>query len=286
MHLAAYPGTALPDDDAEGPPRTGATVTGPAAEETLAMVRRALDGGRVLLAYQPVVMTRDTGRLAFCEGLIRLLDDAGQVIPAARFIEVAERSEMGRILDCLALELGLAALAADPALRLAVNMSARTIGYPRWSRSLTRAVDRDPTLAERLIIEITETSALRHRDSVVLFMDGLQRRGIAFAIDDFGAGFTAISHFRAFYFDVLKIDGQFIRGIHRDPDNQVLTRAMVSIARHFDMFTVAEYVEDMRDADYLSGLGVDCLQGYLFGAPTPRPPGRGGPVPPAPPAAA
>lgn len=281
MRLATDPGSALPGDHRSGPP-----ITGPAAEETLAMVRRALEGGRVLLAYQPVVMTRDTQRLAFCEGLIRLLDDAGRMIPAARFIEVAERSEMGRILDCLALELGLAALAADPALRLAVNMSARTIGHPRWSRSLTRAVERDPTLAERLIVEITETSALRHRDSVVLFMDELQRRGIAFAIDDFGAGFTAISHFRAFCFDVLKIDGQFIRGIHRDPDNQVLTRVMISIARHFDMFTVAEYVEDMRDADYLTGLGVDCLQGYLFGAPAPRPPNHGGPGDgPAPPAA-
>nr|MDJ0821170.1 EAL domain-containing protein [Paracoccaceae bacterium] len=69
----------------------------------------------------------------------------------------------------------------------------------------------------------------------------------------------------------LKIDGQFIRGIHANTDNQVLTQALISIARHFEMFTVAEFVEAAADAQYLTQIGIDCMQGYYFGAPTIRP---------------
>lgn len=241
--------------------------------EVLAMVRRAIRERRVLLAFQPIVMARDTGRVAFQEGLIRILDETGRVIPAREFIAAVETTELGRQIDTLALELGLAALSRVPTLRLAINLSARSIGYPHWKATLHRAIRADRTLAERLILEITESSAMIMPDLVSVFMVDLQRLGVSFALDDFGAGYTAIRHFKEFFFDILKIDGQFVRGIHGDADNQVLVQAMVSIARHFDMFTVAEFVEDPRDADFLAGIGVDCLQGYLFGAPTTKPPG-------------
>lgn len=238
----------------------------------LQMVAEAIRGRQVLLAFQPVVQARDTSRVAFQEGLIRLMDPNGRVIPAREFIAAVETHELGRQIDTLALELGLAALREFPALRLAINMSARSIGYPRWKATLMRAVKADPTVAERLILEITESSAMLMPDIVSVFMLEVQRLGVSFALDDFGAGYTAIRHFKDFYFDILKIDGQFIRGVHQDADNQVLVQAMISIARHFDMFSVAEFVEDPRDAEYLSRAGIDCLQGYLFGAPTTKPP--------------
>ncbi len=239
--------------------------------DIVAMVRAALDRRDVLLAYQPVVSARDTRRTAFYEGLIRVLDDTGRVIPAAEFIGACETNEIGRIIDCLALEMGLTALHRAPALRLAINMSARSIGYPRWMQTLERGLAMAPTLAERLIIEITEASAMIMPDITSVFMLDLQTRGIAFALDDFGAGYTAFRHFKDFFFDILKIDGQFVKGIARDPDNRVIVEAMVSIARHFDMFTVAEFVETAEDAATLTELGVDCLQGYHFGAPTTSP---------------
>jgi len=106
---------------------------------------------------------------------------------------------------------------------------------------------------------------------VIAFMEDLQKRGVAFALDDFGSGYTAIRYFKDFFFDILKIDAQFIRRIHSDPDNAALTAALVSIGKHFDMFTIAEAVETVEEAEHLRALGVDCLQGYLFGAPTMRP---------------
>ena len=237
---------------------------------TLEMVRSALEHKQVMLAYQPIMAS--TGDVAFYEGLIRVLDETGRIIPAREFINVIEETEMGRIVDCLALEKGLRALRKNPTLRLSINMSARSIGYGRWKRVLDRNLRNDPTLGERLIMEITETSAMLVPELVIAFMADLQERGVCFALDDFGAGYTSFRYLRDFYFDMVKIDGQFIRGIAHNPDNQVLVRALVSIAQHFDMFTVAEFVENSDDATFLAENGIDCLQGYYFGAPTVRPP--------------
>jgi len=237
----------------------------------LQMVDDAVRHKQVVLAFQPVVQARRQEFAAFYEGLLRVKDETGRIIPARDFIRQIEETETGRIMDCLALEQGLAVLYENPGLRLSINMSARSIGYDRWMRTLKRGLQRDATAAERLILEITESSAMLVPELVVSFMTQLQRQGISFALDDFGAGFTSFRYLRDFFFDLIKIDGQFIRGIHANPDNQVLTRALVGIAQQFDMFTVAEFVENAEDAAWLTSIGVDCLQGYYFGAPTVHP---------------
>ncbi|WP_108484946.1 EAL domain-containing protein [Oceaniglobus ichthyenteri] len=238
--------------------------------DVLNTVERAVANGDVMLAYQPVVPAGRQDRPAFYEGLIRILDKNGRIIPAQEFIGTVETRELGRKIDCLALEKGLETLAAHPRLRLSINMSARSIGYPRWMGVLDHHLAADPTLGERLILEITESSAILMPDLVQDFMSDLQARGISFAIDDFGAGYTSLRYLKDLYFDILKIDGQFIRGIAHNPDNQALVKALLSIGRHFDMVTVAEFVESNEDAKYLTKIGVDCLQGYYFGAPTIR----------------
>lgn len=243
-----------------------------ADQDTMRLVDAAIRSRRLALAFQPVVLARDPRRVAFHEGLIRVLEPNGRIIPAADFIGAIEAHELGREIDCAALEFGLTALAKHPDLRLAVNMSARSIGYPRWLRTLEKGLRAGPTIGERLILEITESSAMTVPELVIPFMDEVHRKGVAFAMDDFGAGNTAIRYFKDFMFDILKIDGQFIRRIDRDPDNLALVKALLGIGRHFEMFTVAESVETPAEAECLQGLGVDCLQGYLFGAPSVRPP--------------
>lgn len=238
---------------------------------TLLMVRQAIDAKRLRLAYQPVVLARDPTRIAFYEGLMRVLEPSGRIIPAKGFMGAVESHEIGREIDCAALEIGMAALARYPQLRLSINMSARSIGYPRWVQTLRRGLSVAATIGERLILEITESSAMLVPEIVVAFMDDLKAEGIAFALDDFGSGYTAIRYFKDFFFDILKIDGQFIRKIDQDRDNQALTQALLSIGRHFQMFTVAEAVETKAEAELLRALGVDCMQGYLFGAPTLKP---------------
>ncbi|WP_282127451.1 EAL domain-containing protein [Roseobacter litoralis] len=240
-------------------------------QRTIDMVAAAVRQKQVLLAYQPIMQARDQSKVAFYEGLIRVLDEIGRVIPAGAFMEAIENLELGRQLDTLALDEGLRALHENPELRLSINMSARSIGYEPWNRVLDKWLKQNELIGERLILEITESSAMGVPELVVDFMDRLQLRGICFAMDDFGAGYTALRYFKEFCFDVIKIDGQFIKGIADDPDNQAMTSAMISIAKHFDMLTVAEFVECEADAQKLVSLGVDCLQGYHFAAATTRP---------------
>ncbi|MEQ8896353.1 MAG: EAL domain-containing protein [Roseovarius sp.] len=236
------------------------------------MVTDAVDNDRAMLAYQAIVPTGDPGKPAFYEGLIRVMDNTGRIIPACDFITEIETTETGRIIDCIALEQGLRAMHDYPDLRLAINMSARSIGYPRWIRTLRNGLRADPTAGERLILEITESSAIVVPELVVSFMTEMQAEGVSFALDDFGSGYTSFRYLKQFYFDILKIDGQFIRGIASDPDNQVLTGALMALAAQFDMVCIAESVETGQDAAFLQSIGMDCLQGYFFGAPTVRPP--------------
>ncbi len=237
----------------------------------LELVREALAQERAMLAFQPVVRTDAPEQPAFYEGLIRIMDRTGRIIPARDFMDQVETDVLGREIDSLALKQGLEVLARVPTLRLSINMSARSIGYPRWKENLERGLQKDPTVAERLILEITERSAMVVPDIVQAFMADLQARGVSFALDDFGAGYTAFRYLRDFFFDILKIDGEYIRNIHASPDNLALVRAMVSLGRHFDMLTVAEMVETEADAACLSDSGIDCMQGYYFGVPTIRP---------------
>ena len=241
-------------------------------QNVLRTVEEAVQNRQVRLAYQAVVPARSPDRPAFYEGLARVLDEKGRPIPARDFINEIETHEIGRVLDCVALELGLKMLHETPGLKLSLNMSARSIGYRRWVETLERGLAAAPApLAGRLILEITEASAMVMPDVVQSFMMGLQNQGITFALDDFGAGYTSFRYLKNFYFDILKIDGQFIRGIDGDPDNQVLVEALVGIGRQFGMFTVAEAVETEAEAAYLRSTGIDCLQGYLYGAPTLKP---------------
>jgi len=116
-------------------------------------------------------------------------------------------------------------------------------------------------------VELTESAAVVDAERTRKFLDEVRALGAAIALDDFGAGYSSFRHVRDFRPDWVKIDGGFVRGVANDPDNMLFVDTLVGIARNFDMATVAEFVETQADADTLLALGVDCLQGYRFGAP-------------------
>lgn len=233
----------------------------------LTTISAAVRHGEVILAFQPVVQARNPDKVAFYEAFSRVLDETGRPIPASEFMPRINATELGRELDCIALDLGLRTLAERPDIRLSINMSARSIGYRNWFNTLERHLASDDTLGERLMLEIGEASAMAVPELVLDFMDQMQPHGIAFAMDNFGAGPTMIRYLREFLFDAVKIDGEFVHGIHQNADNQALARALIAVAKQFDLLVIAENVEDQADADFLAVEQVDCLQGYLFGAP-------------------
>jgi EAL domain-containing protein (putative c-di-GMP-specific phosphodiesterase class I) len=151
-----------------------------------------------------------------------------------------------------------------------VNMSPLSMGDGGWLALFERAAAEASRALPRLIIEVTETEAIRDVAQTRQFMEHVRATGVAFAIDDFGAGATGFRHFRDLRFDMVKIDGAFIDGVASTPDAQVLVECLSAVARHFEMMIVAEKVDDRADADWLEKLGIDCLQGYLFARPGPQ----------------
>ena len=230
-------------------------------------VAEAVRERRLRLAYQPVVVARGLRRIGFHEGLIRLLDPGGQVIPARDFIRVVDQHALGREIDCAALAIGIDALIRHPKLRLSINMSARSVGWPRWLHLLRTGLAREAGLGDRLILEIGEASAMTVPELLAALMAELRPKGIAFALDGFGSGAVHLRHLRDLHFDLIKIDAAFTRDVTRQADNQVMMSACLALAREFDMLTVAQGVETAEEADWLAALGVDCLQGHHVGLP-------------------
>lgn len=249
----------LPEESAARPEATARLRFG---------VAQAIAQRRIAFHYQPVVRAAAPGFAAFYECLARIRMPDGTVAPAGAFMAGIEASPLGRIVDRLALQHALNALAADPGLRLSINLSPRSMGDEEW---LARLAAAPRGACDRLILEITEDAAIRDAELTLDFMAHVRGRGCAFALDDFGAGATGFKYFRDFRFDMVKIDGAFVRGVHAARDAQVLVECLRAVATHFEMLTVAEHVDDEADAAWLRRLGIDCLQGYLYGRPGAEP---------------
>ena len=241
-------------------------------QNVLDLVRRAIAHQEVVLAFQPIVSAATPTKAAFHECLLRVLDETGRVIPARDFLPFVAHSELARELDCLSLRLGLQQMAKHPDLSLSVNMSARSIGFHAWTRTLNDALTRHPTIARRLILEISEPSVMEVPELVMDFMSEQQPRGIAFALDDYGSGTTSYKLLKDMFFDVIKVDGGFTKDIAQDAENQVLAGAIAQIADRLEMGSVATRVETRQEAQVMAKLGFNFLQGYATGGPTISPP--------------
>jgi EAL domain-containing protein (putative c-di-GMP-specific phosphodiesterase class I) len=239
--------------------------------ETMAEVAAALKDRRMRLAFQPAVYAADPSIIGFFEGFIRLLNRRDHVIPARDFMGAVEQTELGREIDCAALQMGLMALQRNPQIRVSINLSARSVGYGRWRDVLRKALRDTPRLGHSLILEINEASALQVPDVLGPFMTEMRDHGIVFALDDFGAGMTSLRLLRELRFEIAKIDGELVKRIEGSVDGQAVVRAAIALAQELDMYVTAEAVETEAEANWLSAAGVGCLQGYLFGPPTVTP---------------
>jgi diguanylate cyclase (GGDEF)-like protein len=224
----------------------------------------ALSEQRLRLAFQPVVGVRH--RLpVFHEALLRLSQPDGSIASAGQIVPIAERLGLSRLFDIAVLERVLETLAHHPDARISLNVTPDTATGSEWLAKFARIVGRHPDMGGRLIVEITETSAIRNLDETAYFVAALHDLGARLAIDDFGAGFTSFRNLRALSVDMVKIDGSFIQALPTSPDDQIFVRRLVEIARDLGIETVAEFVQDEETATLLAGWGIDHIQGRLCG---------------------
>lgn len=230
----------------------------------------ALNERNITLAYQPIVHSR-TRTPHHYECLLRLRRPDGQVVPAGAFIMAAEDLGLVHLLDRRALELASETLRAQPAVTLALNVSAATLKNDVAVAGYIAGLKALGPMAKRVIIELTETAALDDPATAGSFSTAVRALGCTFAIDDFGAGHTTFQNLMLIEADEIKIDGSFITDLSVTRHKQVFVRMIVDLAQTFSVKTVAEFVTDPADADLLTRLGVDYLQGYMFGVPDTAP---------------
>jgi diguanylate cyclase (GGDEF)-like protein len=237
------------------------------ASEALAgqNVITAIAENRLRLAFQPV-LSSTTRQPAFHEALVRIEAKDGTLVDAKDFIVAAERLGLVRLVDHRTLELALETLRSTNAV-LSVNISGDTCHDPAWLSKLATAVECEPGLASRLIVEITESHVSIQTEAIREFVDAVRAMGLRVAIDDFGAGYTSFKILKTLPFDIVKIDGDYARAMKTDPRDQVFVRSLVAIAKAINAQTVVEWVDDADTADLLAAWGVDYLQGYGMGKP-------------------
>ena len=229
-------------------------------------VTEAIKDNRLVFAYQPIV-DAVSHKVHYYECLLRMYSPEGALISAGEFVPVVERLGLMRSLDRRALDMTLHDLEQHPDITLAFNISGTTAADRGWLRALIARLKDQSELASRLIVEITETAALHDLEDSARFVSIMRDLGCQVAVDDFGAGYTTFRHLKALTVDVVKIDGSFVRNLSESKENQLFIRNLLSLARAFNLVTVAECVENAEDAAILAREGVNMLQGYYFGRP-------------------
>lgn len=238
-----------------------AASTEPQLEQT---ALTALNERRIRLARQPIVRAA-TGELAFHEALVRIQRAEGDYFAPGDLLPILERRGLVRLFDHRVLELSVAGLAAEPATRLSVNVSPLSLNDPVWLDALRGLLANHGGVAERLVIEVTETATIAHEEQVLKVLKAIKNLGCRVAIDDFGAGHTSLRHLRAFPVDILKLDGAFTQNLARSSDDRFFVRTLLDLANHLGVETVAEWVDTEAAARTLTDWGVTYLQGNLIG---------------------
>jgi len=204
------------------------------------------------------------------ELLIRMRKADGDELGApGEFLPCAERFDLIQSVDRWVIARAVEFAAAGHCVE--VNLSAKTICDPIQVTWIERTIRASGAPPKNLIFEITETAAAENLTAATEFAERLRKPGCAFALDDFGVGHGSFTYLRHLPVDYLKIDIQFVRNLLTDADDQQVIRAIIGVAKQFDIKTIAEGVEDEATLKKLLQMGVDYAQGYHIGRPMPLP---------------
>ena len=236
-------------------------------------IRVAIEEDRFTHVAQPIYDLA-TGAVTQFEVLLRMLDEHGDLIPPGAFLSTAERLGMMHQIDAMTVARSMRAVAAHgdsgagrP--RVEINLSGSSMGDPEMLRIIERELSETGLDPSRVIFEITETAAIANIGRAREFSDQLAKLGCRFALDDFGAGFGSFYYLKHVRFDILKIDGEFVRDCCSTLTDRLVIQSVVDIARGLGKETIAEHVGDAATVALLRELGVTHGQGFHLGEPQP-----------------
>lgn len=248
-----------------------ATVVNPIVLEN--HLRAALDQEEFFLVYQPQVSFED-GRMKGVEALIRWNHPQYGLVPPSQFIPLAE--ETGLIIPMGAWVLRQACCylrdwyndGNDP-LTMSVNISSRQLKSDSFVGEVHAILKETSIPPHALILELTESMIMEDTPWMRDIIRDLKSLGVQIAVDDFGTGYSALSYIKRFPIDVIKIDRSFIIGIHENPFDAAIARAIIEMSHSLSIQIVAEGVEKPEQLLKLQELACDSVQGYFFSKPMP-----------------
>ncbi len=235
-------------------------------------LRKAVDSQRWALHYQPVI-DLETGRMLGVEALIRWIEPDGTMVPPNEFIPLAEELGLIELIgDWVVRELVYQSQAwseLDIGLEIGFNLSPRQFWQPDLAERILSRIVGGGLEPDRVLVEITESSAMMDPDRAQEILWDLHRGGLRIAIDDFGTGYSSLSRLREMPVDVLKIDRSFVSNVGADEQSASIVAAFLELARGLGMTTLAEGIETPEELAFLRERGCMLGQGYLFSRPVP-----------------
>lgn len=239
-------------------------------------IKEALADGpsRFELFAQAIVPLQEATDQYSYEILIRMWDSNNNFVSPGNFLPTAERYQLMAEIDIYVLWKFLETVTKTPEhlekLHIAhVNLAGATLNNPDFQAKLKEAVSRFSFPWHKLELEVTETSAVGNFNQAKEFIEYCKNLGIGLALDDFGTGMSSFEYLKSLPFDVVKIDGSFVKDMHNDPSDKAVIRYIQEISSFRNQKTVAEFVETQEDVDTLREIGVTYGQGYFLGKPKP-----------------
>lgn len=232
-------------------------------------LRTAIANNELIVHYQPIFDTM-TGRIAICEALLRWQHPTLGLVSPAEFIPIAESSAMIEPITAWVLDRACRdAVAWDESVRVAVNISPALIKSDDLPRGVVAALLESGLTARRLELEVTESIFLEDSGRTSHMLAELQRIGLRLALDDFGTGYSSLGYLRDYYFDTIKVDQSFIRGVDENPRYRAIAQSVADLARALDVETVAEGIETEEQLAYARETGFTNVQGFVLSRPMP-----------------
>jgi diguanylate cyclase (GGDEF)-like protein/PAS domain S-box-containing protein len=234
---------------------------------------RAKDESRFELFYQPIVpIGNNAHEREHFELMLRLRDESGTIVTPAEFVPAAERYNVMPSIDRWVVRQALERVvhrveSGVKPFTVAVNLSGTSLNDERFLEFLIAELSARDLAAGAMCFEITETAAIENLSSVVYFMRELKTRGCHFALDDFGSGLSSFMYLKTLPVDYLKIDGQFVENVTRDPVDRSMVAAISQVGKAMGIQTIAERVESPEVLAELGRLGIGFAQGFYIAKP-------------------
>ena len=240
----------------------------------VARIRRAIDENMFTLYFQPIQSLTDDDVVHY-EILLRLVDDAGEIVPPGAFIPAAERYNLMPEVDRWVIAATFSAIAKRRLTMgitkeiFSINLSGLSWNDDGLLKFIVNEARSHDLPSEIICFEITETAAISNLPRAVTFIMELKALGFRFSLDDFGSGVSSFGYLKQLPVDFLKIDGGFVKNMIDDKIDLAMVNVINQIGHTMGIKTIAEFVETDAILEKLRELGVDSAQGYAIARPIP-----------------